>query len=287
MGEAVLDRFTSCGVTLLGDRRRPCGVTLAFTERTGGVSEGPYASLNLGDACGDDPAAVAENRLRACRAVGAGECAGLLVNPRQVHGDHVVLVGSADPSALAAARREARSGADAVACTVPGVPVLLCYADCVPVVLVVPGGFAVVHSGWRGSIARISGKALQALCDLAGTTPSQARAYVGPHIGTSDYEVSQDLLDRFVAEFGPEVDGGSRHLDLGRAVRRALEDAGVPAARIADAGVSTASATDRFFSHRAEGGHTGRHGAIAWMADTGRDGMGDGREESVGAGSDE
>lgn len=265
MTQPGLDRFTSRGVTLLGDRRRPCGVTLAFTERTGGVSEGAYASLNLGDACGDDPAAVAENRLRACRAIGADGCARLLVNPRQVHGDHVVRVTSADPADVSVAVAEARAGADAVVCTVSGVPVLLCYADCVPVVLVAPGGFAVVHSGWRGSIARISAKATGELLGLTGASAEDVLAYVGPHIGTADYEVSQELLDRFVAEFGPGVDGGARHLDLGCAVRRALEDVGVPATSIVDAGVSTASATDRFFSHRAEHGHTGRHGAIAWM----------------------
>lgn len=267
MGEPGLDRFTSHGVTLLGDKRRPCGVTLGFTERTGGVSRGCYASLNLGDACGDDPAAVAENRRRALEAVGAGECAGRLVNPKQVHGDHVVTVTSADGASVAAAAAEARAGADAVVCTAPGVPVLLCYADCVPVVLVTPGGFAVVHSGWRGSIARISAKALRALNEATGTSPEEALAYVGPHIGTADYEVSAELLARFVAKFGPGVDGGSRHLDLGYAVRRALEDAGVPPGSVADAGVSTASATGRFFSHRAEHGHTGRHGALAFIAE--------------------
>lgn len=260
-----LDRFTSHGVTLLGDERRPRGVTLAFTERTGGVSTGAYASLDLGDACGDDPASVAENRRRACAAIGAEAFAGLLVNPRQVHDTHVVRVSSAEPEAVAEAVREARTGADAVVCTVPGVPVLLCYADCVPVVLVVPGGFAVVHSGWRGSIARIASLALGQLLDATGATAAEALAYVGPHIGMADYEVSQDLLDRFVGAFGPTVDGGARHLDLGQAVRLALEEAGMASEAIVDAGVSTASATGRFFSHRAEHGHTGRHGAIACM----------------------
>lgn len=265
MGEPRLDRFTSRGVTLLGDRSRPCGVTLAFTERTGGVSQGQYASLNLGDACGDDPAAVLENRRRACAAVGAEGLEELLVNPRQVHGDHVVLVTSAAPAEVARAQQEARGGADAVVCTAPGVPVLLCYADCVPVVLVVPGGFAVVHSGWRGTIVRIAATALSALLRETGAAPGDVRAYVGPHIGTDDYEVSADLLERFVGEFGRSVCGRGTCLDLGAAVRRALEDAGVPAGAIVDAGVSTARATDRFYSHRAEHGRTGRHGAIAVM----------------------
>ena len=66
-----LTRYAASGVTLLGDLRRPGGVTLAFTERTGGVSKPPYASLNLGSRCGDDPEAVAENRRRTLAALGA------------------------------------------------------------------------------------------------------------------------------------------------------------------------------------------------------------------------
>ena len=153
-----ITRCESNGVTLLADAERPCGVTLAFTERTGGVSAAPYASLNLGDACGDRAEDVAANRRRALDAIGAGACAERLVNPRQVHGDEVVVVREGTDAAVAAARRQAREGADAVVCLATDVPVLLCYADCVPVVLVAPGGFAVVHSGWRGTDARIAAK---------------------------------------------------------------------------------------------------------------------------------
>lgn len=127
-------------MTLLEDASRPHGVTLAFTERTGGCSAGQYASLNLGDACGDDVAAVEKNRMLALEAVGAGKWSANLVNPKQVHGDHVVVVRSCDKADLATAVAEARSGADAVVCTARHVPVLLCLADCVPVVLVAPGG---------------------------------------------------------------------------------------------------------------------------------------------------
>ena len=98
-------------------------------------------------------------------AIGAAAWAGSLVAPHQVHGDHVVRVTSAEPEELLARRREAREGADAVVCTVPHVPALLCFADCVPVVVCAPGGFAVAHSGWRGTIARIGAKAARALMD--------------------------------------------------------------------------------------------------------------------------
>lgn len=267
MKRPSLTRYEANGVTLLGDLGRPGGVTLAFTERTGGVSKAPYASLNLGSHCGDDPASVAENRVRALAAVGAAPIAGRLVEPRQVHGDHVVVVRSADEAELARARAEAQAGADAVVCTAPGVPVLLCFADCVPVVLVAPGAFAVVHSGWRGTFARISAKALAVLCDEAGCAPVDVSAYIGPHIMGPDYEVSPELLQRFVEEFGTMVNvrGVLRNLSLEAAITSTLESAGVKPCQILDACVSTASHTDRFFSYRAEGGTTGRHAAIAYL----------------------
>ena len=260
-----LERHRLGDVTLLTDPSVPGRVTFAFTERAGGVSEPPYASLNLGDRCGDDPARVAENRRRALAALGAEDLLERLVCPHQVHGDRVVTVRSADPAALEAARAEALAGADAVACVADEVPVLMCFADCVPVVLVAPGGFAVVHSGWRGTLARIAAKAARALAEAAGCGAGELLAYVGPHIGAGDYEVSEELLGTFVGEFGEGVARAPRNLDLALAVTSALEGAGVAADRVAVCDASTARTTDRFFSYRAEGGTCGRHAAVALM----------------------
>ena len=303
-----LTRHVRDGVALLGDDARPGGVTLVFTERTGGVSQPPYASLNLGSHCGDDPAAVAENRARALAAAGAADIAHNLVEPKQVHGDHIVIIhgngmtpgtgssmpGSAvpgtgtlsrrgrvadgpapgvtlpapaTPAELECARAEAQAGADAIVCTAAGVPVLLCFADCVPVVIAAPGAFAVIHSGWRGTFARISAKALRVLCEEAGCGPRDVSVYIGPHIEGEDYEVSEELLDRFVAEFGTivHVKGMLRYLSLTNAIVSSLVDAGVKPCQIADARVSTATHVDRFFSYRAEAGKTGRHAAIAYL----------------------
>lgn len=267
---AVLDRYQAGKVTLLADGDVPGGVTFAFTERVGGVSGEGFLSLNLGDACGDDPAAVAENRRRALAAIGAEAWMGSLVSPHQVHGDHVVRVTSGEKDALAEAVREARAGADAVVCAVPHVPVLLCFADCVPVVICASGGFAVAHSGWRGTIARIAAKAARALMEETGCAASELCAYVGPHIGAADYEVSPELLERFVAEFGPGADAGASHLDLGYAVCEALASAGVSRQRICCCDDSTASNVGRFFSYRAERGRCGRHAALAVLGSDAR-----------------
>lgn len=263
MAAPELVRVTSHGVTLLGDPNRPGGVTLAFTERTGGISTGDYSSLNLGDGCDDDPAHVAENRRRVLEALGAADMGGRLVNPVQVHGEDVVIVDDSSADALARAQATARAGADAVVCTAEGVPVLLCQADCVPIILVGNAGFAVVHSGWRGTLARIAAKAAKVLGRLTDTRLQDVYAYVGPHIGATDYEVSRELLDRFVEEFGLGVELEGTRLDLGAAVVQALEDAGISPARIACCDESTASHTDRFFSYRAQKGVCGRLGAIA------------------------
>lgn len=260
-----LTERTAGGVTLLGDWRRPGGVAFAFTGRRGGVSRPPFESLNLGSHVGDDPAAVAENRSRALAALGMGPWEGNLVVPNQVHGSHVCVVRSADAAELARVRTEAAEGADAVVCVAAGVPALMCFADCVPVVLVAPGGYALAHSGWRGTIAGVAARALDALLAGTGADVSQTLAYIGPHIRGTDYEVSPELLERFVGEFGERVRAGEGRLALAEGVRCALERAGMRPDQVAESDVSCPRATDGWFSYRAEGGRCGRHGAVAML----------------------
>ena len=143
-----VSRVDHDGVTLV--EGATSDVRFAFTERAGGVSEDAYSSLNLGSHVGDDPFAVQENRRRALEAMGAAECEHNLLVPNQVHGDHIVAVTSNGADDLEDVREQIAEGCDAIVCTAHNVPVLLCFADCVPVVLVAPGGFAVVHSGWKG-----------------------------------------------------------------------------------------------------------------------------------------
>lgn len=266
--QAPFETKTCNGVTLNGGFHRADGVTFAFTERNGGVSAEPFASLNLGDAVGDDPASVAENRHRVLCAMGASSAEKNLIVPKQIHGDHLVQITSTLPEDIQVAREEARAGADGVVCTVPNVPVLLCFADCVPVVLCVQDGFAVVHSGWRGTYASIAAKAAVRLCELKGYTTSQVEAFIGPHIAGDDYEVSEELLNRFETSFGSMVKVDDRHLSLAAAIEQSLTSAGVMPCNIFNIGISTPAHTDRFFSYRQERGLCGRHGAIAWMAPT-------------------
>ena len=256
------------------------GIRLAFTMRHGGVSEAPYASLNLGPRTPDDPEKVAENRRIVLDALGLGRHAGRLVNPIQVHSDGVCAVlphaaleefsrdvavcGMEDVHAIESPLQPVLSEeADCVVSGVPDVPVMMLYADCVPVVIVAPdGSFAVVHSGWRGTIKSIARKAVMVLSMVSDYPGEAMNAYIGPHIGPCCYEVSDDLMDTFVAEFGLGCDAFSNHLDLGYAVVSALSAAGIDHARIADAGICTSHSTADFYSHRAENGTTGRFAAI-------------------------
>ena len=264
MAAPKLVRGTCRGVTLLGDSTCPGGVTFAFTERSGGVSKGSFSSLNLGSTCGDDVHAVAENRLRMLDALNIRHLSDRLVCPNQVHGDNVAVISRSGLSPHEA-QRYVLQGVDAIVCLERDVPVLLCAADCVLVVLVSEGAFAVIHSGWRGSLARIAGKTLRQMVEVSGCEVAKVRAYVGPHIGVSEYEVSLELAGKFVAEFGTAVVSGKRNLDLGEAVVAALIDEGMERSCICQVAESTASHTDRFFSYRKANGVCGRHGAVACM----------------------
>ncbi len=248
------------------------GVLVAFSERSGGTSAAPYASLNLGAHVGDDPDAVDRNRAALLRALGLESLVDRLVMAEQVHGERMTVVDAADQGAGGRASRRVGEGAwlppvaatDAVITSERNLPLLMCFADCVPVILAGPGPVvAVVHAGWRGALASLPGSAASALAARAGVTTASLTAWVGPHIGPCHYEVDYEILSQFVNRFGTLSRAESGGLDLGATVRTSLTDAGVPECSIASLGACTAEETDRFFSYRAEGGLTGRHGALA------------------------
>lgn len=255
-------------ITLYVDEalERDCGIVVAFSERGGGVSEPPFESLNLGLHVGDDPRSVEANRRRVLAAAGLGEAEiGRLVSAHQVHGTDVLFVDELGDIPVSPAE-----ATDALATLVRDVPLMLCFADCVPVVLVVPGSpgaVAVVHSGWRGTLADITGKTLSEMVDRYGVNPADVLAYIGPYIGPNNFEVGPDVWGLFEANFGKltpmfTADGAVR-FDLADAVRESLSTLGVLGCHIASMGVCTVESVDRFFSYRAEGGTTGRLGALA------------------------
>jgi YfiH family protein len=214
-----------------------------FTTRRGGVSAGPFASLNLGARTGDDPAAVAANHSRLLELTGTAR----LARCRQVHGRTVVR----DP------QPGDRPEADGIATTVPGVAAVVLTADCLPVALSAPGAVAMVHAGWRGLAAGVLEEGVGALCGLGSDGPVSAA--IGPGAGACCYEVGDEVREAFADV--PEARHG-RNIDLAAVARARLLAAGVE--EIHDAGLCT-MCDARFFSHRRDRGTTGRQAGAAWL----------------------
>jgi len=224
------------GVVYVAPEPEPYGARVWFFTRLGGVSESPFDSLNISTKVPDDPDAVAENRARIRAAMDSRESAWV----RQVAGDGVVRVSEAGLA----------GEADALVTDGEGFSLVVAIADCVPVALVGDSGIGMAHSGWRGTIAEISGKAVQKMGE------ENVRAYIGPCIRQCCYEVSGELASRFAERFGPEVVEG-RYLSLPDAIRRNLEEVGVE--EVHDLGLCTGCRPDLFFSHRKQGPETGRN----------------------------
>ncbi len=222
---------------------------VVFTTRAGGVSEGPYASLNLGRRTGDDVDRVDENRRRACSEI-AADPARLALN-YQVH--------SADVNrARAGARGEAK--ADGLWTDEPGLPILALTADCLPIALARSNGerpaVSVLHAGRIGILAGIVEAGVAAL----GGQPAAA---IGPAIGPCCYEVGEEVAAPYRARFGEEIMFG-RNLDLWQAAERTLRSAGVE--RIERFDLCTACNPELFFSHRRDGKPRGVQGVLARVA---------------------
>ena len=219
-----------------------------FSDRRGGVSEGPYESLNLGVLTDDDPANVVENRRRLAGRLGV-EPANVAMG-WQVHGAEL-----AEWDAPPADPGYARPGAglervDGHVTSLPGLGLLVLAADCYPLALSDGTSVAMVHCGWRGLAAGIVGRAVER---LRGTVA----AAVGPGIGACCYEVGPEVLGAFSDI--PGVASG-RMLDLRAVLAVKLAAAGVSDAQHVEH--CTSCRADLYFSHRRDHGLTGRQGGL-------------------------
>ena len=265
-----------------------------FSTRQGGASKIYGNALNLGFTPDDSWAAVERNR----RAFTAALTRGLerrarsskqgtwpLITLRQIHSDIVHWVSGVP---------EAPLPGDGLITRTPGVLLAVMTADCLPVILVDPKHRAVgvFHAGWRGTVARIVEKGIGEMRKYFGTGPADLKAAIGPGIRGCCYQVGQELKDKFESQFGyarelfretkdrdeiherypllfltARAPGHSElpkkiFLDLAEANRRQLLAAGVLGRNICDLGLCTSCHSDRFFSHRAEKGNTGRMMAV-------------------------
>lgn len=230
----------------------PANVHALVTTRNGGVSSGPYASLNLGDHVGDDPAAVAENRCRLRAALPAEP-----VWLRQVHGKRCI----------DAAHTTTDNEADAAWTNVPGTVCAVLTADCLPILLCDDDGtvVAAAHAGWRGLAAGV----IEATVRSMNSPGKRLMAWLGPAIGPQRFEVGGEVRACFIAHdpqataaFVPQ--GGDKWLcDLYQLARLRLNALGIR--RIAGADFCTASDEKCFYSYRRDG-VTGRMASLIWRS---------------------
>lgn len=223
------------------------GVVALFSTRLGGVSSPPWNSMNLGYHVGDSPADVSENRRRFFKAAGLDP--DLLVTAGQVHSDVVAIASSAGHHA----------DTDGLATLSRGLTLAVFCADCVPIWLLdsrTPAA-AVVHAGWKGSLAGIAGQAARTMVEKLGSRVGDLVAAVGPSIGPCCYEVGPEVWEPARRLYGPAVvaetlPGGKARLSLWEVNRRALLASGLQPSRVYVSGLCTSCREDLFYSHRRE-----------------------------------
>ena len=233
--------FSSDGIAAAG------GAAHGFSTRLGGVSEGMWASLNLGVSRGDDPDHVRENYRRFFAAIGADGRQFAMTN--QVHGGVVRCVTTAD-----------------LHTDLPGVALVVYSADCIPILFYDPARrvAAAVHAGWRGTAAGIAAAAVKRMGEVYGCQPGDILAAVGPGIGPDCFETHEDVPNAMTAALSTAVlqhikikENGKFAVDLKGINAMRLEQAGLDPAHIAVSDICTACRSDLFWSHRKLGTNRG------------------------------
>ncbi len=229
------------------------GIVHAFLGRTGGVSSGHLASLNLGRREEDRAENLAENKKRVAKAFGTD--GDKIFTVSQVHSDRIVIIDSADTASEDVKPFEA----DAIITDIQGISIGILTADCVPLLFLDSRNkvVAAVHAGWKGTASKIASKTIKMMIERFESRPQEIRAAIGPAIGACCYEVGQEVIDAVGYRGNASAQReGKWYLDLSKANLLQLQEMGV--ADIDVSGICTSCRTDLFFSHRKEMGKTGR-----------------------------
>lgn len=236
------------------------GVKHAIFTRIGGVSPHPWASLNVGGSVGDDPSRVANNRERMLRSLGFS--LNSVFDVWQVHGEEVICAESPRKSDSSIQK------GDAILTDRSGIVLFMRFADCVPILLCDPIRHAVgmIHVGWRGALNNIIARTIDVLKNKYHSNPMDILAAIGPSICVEHYEIGEDVAEQVkkifpshLSDLMPTI-SGKPHFDLWKTTLLLLEQAGVKTIELA--GLCTACDLENWYSYRAEGGITGRFGAI-------------------------
>ncbi|MEN4013236.1 MAG: peptidoglycan editing factor PgeF [Bellilinea sp.] len=228
--------------------------------RAGGVSPAPWDSLNTGGTVGDPRENVIANRQRIFTAMRLDVES--IFDVWQVHSDDIIIANAPRPL------NQPHEKADAILTQCPDVSLFMRFADCVPILLYDPVDQVVglVHAGWMGTVNKIAMKTIKVMQENLGCHPENIFAGIGPSIGVDHYVIREDVAEKVRESFGARAKevltthNQAVYFDLWEANRILLNDAGVKSIEIA--GECTACNTQRWYSHRAEDGKTGRFGAL-------------------------
>ncbi|MEA3335645.1 MAG: peptidoglycan editing factor PgeF [Chloroflexota bacterium] len=244
------------------------GLVHGVSTRQGGVSTGPFSSLNLGWTVGDSPENVEANHGRLARALAVRRQH--LTTTWQVHSNRILRAEMADRGTMI-------DKADGIVTNVPDLPLSQRFADCTPLLVYDPGQHAagLAHGGWRGTVANVAGSLVAAMVEAFDSRPEELLAVVGPAIGPCCYEVGPEVIAAVTERYphksrqllrsgnGRRSKNGRAWFDLWESNRWQLAEAGVE--QIEVSAICTACHRNRFYSHRADGGRTGRFGAVVML----------------------
>ena len=253
MKTGTMEYFTAAGIAV------PHG----FTTRRGGVSTGMFDSLNLTHHRGDTPEHVEQNHILLAQALGYD--IKRLVMCRQTHSDIVRAVTADDAMGI---NHHAYPECDGLITNTPGVALMVCTADCTPILLwdEETGAVGAVHAGWRGTAAGIAGKAVKVMAEHFGCDPVNIHAAIGPNIGPCCFETDADVPMAMRETYGEAAEewirlsGKKFYLNLKALNALSLRQAGVQKIEISDQ--CTACKPDFLWSHRVTGGQRGSQGAV-------------------------
>lgn len=244
------------------------GIRHFVSTRTGGFSDPPFDSLNLGFHVGDDPEHVLKNRKRLAATIGIPLDHATI--GRQIHSGNVTIISEESRGKGCAHHNGAINATDAMVTAVPDICVMILVADCVPMLFLDPVRrvIGVAHAGWNGTLQCVAQNTVRVMEKAFGSSPQDIVVGMGPSIGPCCYEVGPEVISRIQSTFHTtkeyivnESKDGKGYFDLWKANLKQLLHAGVEGNNIEMAQRCTCHNPELFFSHRHQKGDTGRFGA--------------------------
>ena len=242
-------------------------VVHAISTRIGGYSQKPFDSLNLALHVGDNAKNVLANRKKFIRSLGYS--LDDIVTPNQIHGDKIFCVEEIHRGRGSQNYSDSIPETDALITNVPNLPLMLCFADCVPIMFVDVKNFAVgiAHGGWKGTMKKIAAKTFLAMQENFGTEAKDCLIGIAPSIGACCYEIGDEVKSVCADVFpnNPELiieRNGKNYLDLWQANKIQLMEVGIPEDNIDVADECTCCNSNWYFSYREAHGETGRIAAV-------------------------